>query len=189
MLLATLGRHIYLGSLFAVVSTNVLNLAVGRMIGMAEYGVFGLAQSMAVPMQTIPSVVGTVLFKDSASQPRLGRRSSLLTFLVTACALASYVVALHLVFPLIFPPEYVRATTLSSYLAVAYAMFGIGDYFNRFLGAHGRGREIKYGAITAGIANLGIAAILLPAIGVMGVVISMASAAFIYLVLMAVFYR
>ncbi|MGN6600256.1 MAG: lipopolysaccharide biosynthesis protein [Actinomycetes bacterium] len=183
------GRHVYLGSVFAVASSNALNLVLGRLVGMGQYGVFGLAQSMAIPMQTIPSVVGTVLFKDSATQPRLSRRSSALTFAVTGLAVACYVVALHVVFPVLFPPEYVKAAGLSSYLAVAYAMFGLGDYFNRFLGAHGRGREIKYGAIVVGLTNVGVAAALLPALGVMAVVISLTAASAVYLLLMVLFYR
>lgn len=183
------GGHVYLGTLFAVTSGNILNLVLGHVIGTSDYAIYGLALSMSAPLQLIPAVMGTVLFKENAQGRKLSRRSTTGTVSITAVALAGYLLVLALAFPVLFPPSYDRASTFASYLAVAYALYGLGDYFNRFVGAHGQGRFIKRGAVAAGCVNVGLSLSLIWALGIAGVILGTTCAAAVYLALMLRYYR
>jgi O-antigen/teichoic acid export membrane protein len=183
------GRHVYVGSLVAVMSGNLLNLILGHVIGMRDYALYGVALSMAVPMQMVPSIMGTVLFKQNASVGRLSARSTAATFAITGLGLAAYLLALRFAFPVVFPPEYARASGITMYLAAVYAVFGLGDFFNRFIGAHGFGTYIKRGAVIAGASNVTVSLSLMVPLGITGVIAGSATSATLYFAAMVFYYR
>lgn len=183
------GVHVYLGSLFGIASANLLALLLGVVVGMAQYGEFGLAMSMATPMQMVPAVMGTVLFRENARAQRLGSRATRVTLSITAAALAGYVLLLSVFFGQLFPPSYGQARGYAIALAAGYACFGLGDYYNRFIGAHGHGRLIKRAALAAGVVNVVVGLSLVWRFGIAGVVAGSIAAGAAYLGLMVRYYR
>ncbi len=149
----TNGLPIYVGSLIGVASGYVINLIVGALSGMEEYGLFGLAISISSPMQFIPSVMGTVSFRANAKSNRLTRNNLLFTVLISLGALVLYIGFLHLLFPL-YPGDYADALPYTIVLSIYFTAMGLGDYFNRFVSAHGFGRMINLGAVVTGLTNI-----------------------------------
>ncbi len=149
----TNGLPIYVGSLVGVASGYVINLIVGAQSGMAEYGLFGLALSISSPMQFIPSVMGTVSFRANAKSSKLSRNNLLFTVLISLAALVCYIFLLHFLFPL-YPGNYEGALPYTIVLSIYFTAMGLGDYFNRFVSAHGFGRMINVGAMVTGLTNI-----------------------------------
>lgn len=147
------GFHVYLGSLVGVASGYVTNLILGVVSGMSEYGLFGLSLSLAAPMQFIPSVMGTVLFRENYKSNSLGKLNLTITFLMSISALVFYVLFLRLLFP-IYPENYINALPYTITLSFYSTLMGLGDYFNRFISAHGFGILITRGAMISGIINI-----------------------------------
>jgi len=67
-------------------------------------------------------------------------------------------------------------------------MQGLGDYFNRFLGAHGRGKELRNGAIAAGIMNVAGYIFLVKYFGIVGAASTKLFTGIIYCSMMIFYY-
>ncbi len=182
------GWDIYLGSLVGVASGYVINAILGAAGGLAEYALLGLALSLAGPLQFIPAVMGTVQFRANSAADRLSSKNLVLTVGLTIAALVGFVVFLRLVLPL-FPDAYQGAYLYSVILAGYFAAMGLGDYFNRFISAHGHGRVINMGAITTGIANIVLSLVALQGWGVTGAVWARFVSGLVYLAYMMLAYR
>ena len=185
----TAGRRVYVGTLFAAATTSGLNVALGALLGMEKFSLFAIAYSMAVPVQMIPSTLGIVLFKQSATSDRLGRRTIRGTVFFTAFGLVAYIACILLLFPAIFPPQFQGARPYAVALAVGSACLGLGDFFNRFIGARGRADYLMYGAIIAGVVNIAATVALALRFGLSGAIWGMVMASTSYLLSMTIFYR
>lgn len=183
------GRFVYVGSVAATGMSHFLLLVVGTILPRVEYAVYALAYSMASPVQMLPAVLGAVLFRRNATSTRLSRRVIIAALLLTIAALIAYVVALVLLFPLVFPEEYAASARLASILAIAFALYGVGDFFNRFIGAHGRGKRLMLGAVLSGLTNLVVTSVLISTFGTMAAVAGVVSAGALYAALMGWGYR
>lgn len=145
------GRQVYIGSLFGVsvgclapILLNILNS------DNTFVGYFSLGIALAAPLSFLPSSIGTVYYKQFAHINRIDTK--LLLFALALCLL-SYLAFIILIYPVVsyvYPPEYSVVANYSIILAFGKLMHGCGDIFNRFLGAHGRGKELRNGALTCG---------------------------------------
>lgn len=183
------GRQVYVGSVFAIGSTHVLGIMLGRSIGMEGFAVYALALAMSSPVQVVPAVMGTVMFRRNAQADKLDVLSTRLTLVFTAGTLISYLILIELLFPVVFPPQYLAASKYAILFAFSFALYGIGDYFNRFIGAHGHGRYIQISAITAGLVNVCAALTLVHQFEIGGMVIASWLASVSYVALMVYFYK
>ncbi len=182
------GWPIYLGSLIGVASSYVINVVLGAFSGMSDYALFGLALSLSAPMQFIPSVMGTIQFRRNARAGRMSPRNIAGTIGLTVTALAAYLLVVGFVLPF-YPDAYAGALTFIIVLSSYYAMIGLGDYFNRFVLAHGHGRLINLGAVVSGLCNLAFSLLGMYLAGIPGAVVARAVSGIVYLVFMVLAYR
>ena len=98
----------------------------------------------------MPSIIGTTYFKKFATQNRIEgkvlRNSALLT--IGSCIM--YIICIKYVVAFLYNDQYQVVGEIASWLAVGMSLHGLGDMFNRFLGAHGKGMEIRNGAFICG---------------------------------------
>mgnify|MGYP003315223220 CR=1 FL=1 len=52
---------------------------------------------------------------------------------------------------LLYEDSYASVAIYAKYLAFGTTIHGIGDMFNRFLGSHGKGKELRNGAFLCGL--------------------------------------
>ncbi len=181
------GSRIYLGSLIGVASGYLINLILGAVSGMAEYGLFGLALSISAPMQFIPSVMGTVSFRSNAKSDQLTRNNLLFTLLLSVASLGAYLLFLKLLFPL-YPDNFAAALPYAQILAVYFTAMGLGDYFHRFISAHGFGQIINRGAIVTGLVNILASYVLIRGFMVTGAAVARTISGLAYLAYMSLAY-
>jgi Na+-driven multidrug efflux pump len=77
---------------------------------------------------------------------------------------------------------------ISSIIAIGSAIHGMGDYFNRFLGAHGQGKQLRNGAFVVGAVNILGYFILIKFFGIDGAAITKLAAGLIYCSMMIFYY-
>lgn len=176
------GFNIYIGSIFGVASTYIINSISGLIISLGEYGVYSLGLSLATPMQIIPSTMGNILYKESAKSAKLPKSNIVLTILISIFALLTYSAVLLFVLPKIFPAAYSNSFGLGVYLSVASSLYGLGDYFNRYIAAKGRGDYLRNASTISGIVNVIASVILMMLFGVIGLVLGRILGGFSYMI-------
>jgi O-antigen/teichoic acid export membrane protein len=89
---------------------------------------------------------------------------------------------------LLFTSRFSEAGQLARFLAFGAVAHGLGDLFNRFLGAHGRGRNLRNAAFLEGVVNVSGYLVLVGLIGTWGAAITAVLAGVGYLTCMVYYY-
>jgi O-antigen/teichoic acid export membrane protein len=132
--------------------------------------VFFLAVMLAGPLAVIPNAVATSSFRRFAEKDQIPLRVLGLAVAATGVAYLAFLFSIHVLVRLIYRPEFLPAATLACLLGAGTCMQGIAELYNRFLGSHGRGKDIRNGAFAVGIVTIASFAVLLPAYGMHGAV-------------------
>jgi len=182
------GFHVYIGVLAGVASGRLGGLSIGYFLDTTNVGFFSLASTITAPLMMIPNSVGTTFFKSFADRAKISTRVILLTIMLSICALGIFLLIMKPVFLLLYPVEFTPAIAIAYWIAFARVMHGLGDFFNRFLGAHGKGKELRNGAIAVGVINVSGHILLVYLIGVTGAAVTMIISSAVYLSMMVFYY-
>lgn len=146
------GRQVYIGSLAGVSTSYIAGLTLSYYcIDNTNVGFYTLALTIATPLSLLPSIIGTTYFKQFANQKKISNKIIIGSVLMTVITLIIFIVMIDYVVQLLYSDSYKSVSTYASFLAIATSLHGLGDMFNRFLGAHGQGKQIRNGAIVCGI--------------------------------------
>lgn len=145
------GLHVYYGSIVAVSIPYIAGVTLGFFAtNNANVAFYTLALTITAPLAMAPSVIGTTFFKQFANQSRISTKVIQLTVGTSIISIVGFVI---IIFPLVnflYDASYQSVAVYACFLAVASTAQGLGDVFNRFLGAHGQGRQLRNGAWLSG---------------------------------------
>lgn len=145
------GLQVYYGSLANVSVQYIAGLTLGLWgADNTNVGYYSLALAITAPLHTLPSIVGTTYFKQFATQASINNKVVKTTY---GMSIISYIVYAIFIFPLvdvIYSESYSTVAYFSVLLALGATFHGLGDVYNRFLGAHGRGTMLRNGAFISG---------------------------------------
>lgn len=183
------GLHVYFGSVLAV-SLGYLS---GITLGLFEnnntnVGYYTLALTMATPLLLLPGIVGTTHFKEFANEVSIKKRVIKNTVIITFLSLVLFIVMIIPLVKWIYSEDYSIVGYYACFLAIATSFHGFGDMFNRFLGAHGKGKEIRNGAIITGIIQTIGSIVLVYWLGIIGAIVTKIISSFVYFLLMLRYY-
>ena len=146
------GFNVYLGSLVAVSTGYIAGITLGQFCDdNTNVGFYTLAVTLAHPLAMLPSIIGTTYFKQFASQSRIDKKILLGSVGLTIVSCVVFVVFIKYIVLFLYNESYFCVAKYASWIAVGTCMHGLGDMFNRFLGAHGQGKQLRNGAIACGI--------------------------------------
>jgi len=182
------GFHVYIGILAGVASVRLGGLSIGYFLDTTQVGFFALASTVSIPLTMIPNAVGTTFFKTFVARTEIPKKVVAVTVLLSLVALAGFTVVIKPAFKLLYPAEFTPAISLTYLIAIAHVMHGLADFFNRFLGAHGKGKELRNGAIAVGVINVSGYILMVYLLGVKGAAITMIISGTIYLLMMLFYY-
>lgn len=182
------GIHEYTGTLFDVFTDKIAAFTILFYLTSKEVGYFSLACTVASPLALISGVVGTTFYKDFANSRILPPKPTKATVLISIISLAAFLLVIDKVFLLFYSKAYSAVIHLTYLTAFAFTLWGIADYMNRFMGAHGFGKEMRNAAFLIGISNVIGFTYLVHVFGVMGAVITKILASIIYLGSMQYYY-
>ncbi|MBE6380226.1 MAG: hypothetical protein E7047_04785 [Lentisphaerae bacterium] len=115
---------------------------------------YTLSLTLAMPLSMLPGIIGTVMFKRFAAENSIPRKVIVASVSLTLAAWVFFVLLITPVVTFFYPPAYGAVAVWASLLSLGMAIHGLGDMFNRFLGAHAQGRALRNGAILSGVVLL-----------------------------------
>lgn len=149
------GLQVYYGSLANVSVQYIAGITLGMFaLDNTNVGFYSLALTVTGPLAMLPSIIGTTYFKRFAHENCISRKILLSTFSLSLISLIGFVVLIFPIVDFLYDERYSKVALYSCLLAIGFTFHGLGDVFNRFLGAHGQGKPLRDGAFISGIIAL-----------------------------------
>jgi O-antigen/teichoic acid export membrane protein len=183
------GWHVYMGSVFGVASTSFAPLVLSFFSeSNVSVGYFSLAITVTAPLMMIPSVVGTSMFKEFANSPRIPAKATYATLISSVVTLVLFLFLVKPVILLLYTDRFIEVVPLAYIVSFAQILHGYGNYYNRFLGAHGLGKKLRNGAFLVGFSNLIGFIFLVPIFGAYGAAFTKLSSGLVFVGAMYAYY-
>ena len=145
------GFNVYLGNLASVATAYLAGITLGQFCDdNANVGFYTLAVTISGPLAMLPTIIGTTYFKRFAQQDKIESKVMKGSFLLTIATCVIYIICIKYIVAFLYDDSYEIVGSIASWLAVGMSLHGLGDMFNRFLGAHGKGEEIRNGTFMCG---------------------------------------
>jgi len=185
----TNGFPIYVGTLANVATAQSLGVLVGIYIDMESVAYYSLAIVVSGPLLMLPSVIGSTLFKSFAKQEEIPKKVLYASIGLSILSLIAFWLIIEFVLVLAYSERYLQVAPYAKILAVGMICHGMGDLFNRFIGAHGKGVMLRNGAFFSGAVLVVCCVILMPLYGALGAVWSKTISSIAYLFAMVYYYE
>ena len=184
------GFNVYLGALANVATGYIAGITLGQFCDdNANVGFYTLALTISGPLAMLPSIIGTTYFKRFAQQDRIERKVMRGSLLLTLGTCVIYIVCIRYIVAFLYDDSYQVVGDIASWLAVGMSLHGLGDMFNRFLGAHGKGKEIRNGAFLCGGVTIVGSILLVYLWQIDGAVLTKVASDIVYFAAMYAYYR
>ena len=184
------GLHVYVGSLFAVSFGYLAGISLGVFgENNIQVGFFMLASTISSPLAILPAITGTSYFKQFANEQRISNRLFLFTVCISLLSLLAFVALVYPMVIFLYDHSYLDVAWIAAFLAVATTIHGFGDMLNRFLGAHGRGKDLRNGAFACGFILLLGNVVFVYYWGINGAIATRILSSSAYLLAMSWYYR
>ncbi len=183
------GLQVYYGSLANVSVQYIAGITLGMFaLDNTNVGFYSLALTVTGPLALLPSIIGTTYFKRFAHENCISHKVLISTFSMSLLSLTGFVILVYPVIRILYDDRYADVALFASVLSVGFTFHGLGDVFNRFLGAHGQGKPLRNGAFISGaIALIGFT-IGVYYFGIWGAIVTKIVASLAYFASMIMFY-
>lgn len=183
------GFNVYLGSLVAVSTQYIAGITLGAYCeDNANVGFYTLALSLSAPMAMLPGIIGTTHFKKFSRANKISSKVIQASVGITILTLILFLAFIKYIVGFLYNDSYSSVRIYASILAFGTSFHGFGDMFNRFLGSHGRGKEIRNSAIACGITSIAGYLILVYYFGIYGAIATRITGSLVYLLCMVYYY-
>ncbi len=174
------GWQIYVGTLAGVATGQLNRLAIAYWVDNTAVGFYSLALTLTDPLKMIPNAVAASSFKEFANQRRISSKVTLAT--AGAALLAFVAIFVFLGEPLawLYTKAFAAVSPMARVVALGAVLYGFGDFYNRFMGAHGKGAALRNTAVIVGIVNVLGFFILVPLWGAWGAIATNMAVGFVY---------
>lgn len=183
------GFHVYIGFLTGVASSQFGGFAISYFVDNINVGFFFLALTITMPLTMIANVVGTTFFKDFANRNSIPEKTTKVTVILSISALLIFLLVAKRLVLFLYTEVYIAVIPMVYILSFGCVFHGLGDYINRFLGAHGRGKDIRNNSLAIFGVNIFGYTILTHAFGVAGATATRLLADLTYFCVMYYYYK
>lgn len=183
------GLQVYYGSLASVSVQYIAGITLGMFAtNNTNVGFYSLALTVTGPLAMLPSIIGTTYYRSFAHDNCISRKVLTATFLMSAVSLAGFVLLIYPIVRVLYDERYSDVALFACILSIGFTFHGLGDMFNRFLGAHGKGIYLRNGAFISGaIALLGYT-LGVYYFNIWGAIVTKVMASLAYFASMAIYY-
>lgn len=184
------GFYVFLGSLIGVGMSQLSAILISYFsIENTGVGFFALAIGFSSPLKLIPNTLATIYYKDFADKEKIPRKIFQLSLFLSLGALIFLWIVISPAISFLYGEEFMPVVNLTYVGSLGMLLYGIADFYNRFLGAHGKGKLLRNGAIAVGFGLLIFNLILIPMYSETGAVIAYAFSGIIYFSSMFIYYK
>ncbi len=185
----TYGFPVYRGAFVSLGPGYLNRLAISYWVDNTAIGFFSLASSLVEPLKLLPNAIATSSFRSFATKPRISNKILLATIILSFASLVIAIVFFGTPLSWIYTTKFNEVGPMARALGLGAILVGFGDLFNRFLGAHGKGKSLQNAAYASGIANVAGILVFVPLFGAWGAVMTAIIAGGIYFMKMLLSYR
>ena len=183
------GYHIYIGTLVSNGSFQFGTFVISYYLDNTNVGFYNLANTIAVPLSMVPQAVGTAFFKDFANLKKIPDKVIYSTIGISVAAFLAFVLIIKYVVVLLYSEEFLPVVPLIYIVSVAYLIQGFFLVINRFLSAHGIGKDLRNASFVRGFINIVGFVVLTKLYGTAGACFTLLVGTIVYFVYLYVKYR
>lgn len=183
------GFNVYVGSLCAVGFASLTDILISY-FGTSNVGVgyYSLAVTLSQPLSFVPGTIATTHYKSFSGKDRIPRKLILTTLVLSV----STMLALWLIVPpfvsYLYGVDFLPVIKLNLFVSLGVLLYGLADFFNRFIGANGEGKILRNASFIVGFVSLTSNLLLIPKFAEYGASYAKIAAGFIYLIVIYIFY-
>jgi O-antigen/teichoic acid export membrane protein len=145
------GFNVYIGSVLAVGASSLSGILISFFSAdNTKVGLFYIASQLAAPLALIPNIIATVSFRKFANETTIDKKLEIKVLLISLMSLVATFILGDFIILNIYGQDYKQAVFLLYILAVGSVLYGISDFYNRFLLSNGRGRELRNTSLIVG---------------------------------------
>ena len=138
------GFPIYIGSVLSVGASNFVGVLLGILsVDNSSVGFYNIALQISIPLSMIPNIIATVLFKHFVSTDVISKKILCLLLLLCLFIYICIIVFSKPFIALVFGEGYLSSVALLKYMSLGFLLYGIADFFNKFLLSKGEGKELR----------------------------------------------
>ena len=166
------GKYIYKGRIFVVSAYNIDRLLIGYFMGSKDVGFYGLANSMATPINSLSNAMSSAMFKTLANSSKIPSAvlKANLAWVFLAFILANAFG--YLIIKFYLKKEYGDVSLLLLLISIAVCFQALYQPYNAWIGGHGYGKELKNANIKMTIVTAVSSVLLVYIMGAVGACIS-----------------
>lgn len=184
------GFSVYLGSVFAVGFSQLTGVLISYFSpDNSGVGYYSLAMTIAAPLAFIPNVIATTHYKDFSVSNKVPQKLLKVTAGISIAALIATNILVGPFIKIFYGIEFSPVIRLTYIVSFGIIMNGLADFFNRFLGSHGKGKALRNSAFIVGLSVLILNVSLIPLFGEKGAAWTTFFSGIIYFVCMYLYYR
>lgn len=184
------GFNIYLGSLFSIGAAQLTGLLISFWGNdNVEVGYFNLANQICIPLTLVPNIISTVYFKEFAMSKVVDKSLFKLILFISFTIFACLFFFSKNIIIFMYGVTYEAAAEVLLFLSVGALLYGMADFFSRFLFANGKGKELRNSAFIIGISLSLMNFILIKYYNAMGAAYARIFSGCIYAILMYYYYK
>jgi len=166
------GIHVYIGRVIDVSTYNIDRLLIGYFIGTKDVGFYGLANSMATPINSLSNAMSSTMFKTLANSSKIPSAvlKANLAWVFLAFILANTLG--YLIINFYLKEEYSDVLLLLLLMSIAVCFQALYQPYNAWINGHGYGKELKKANIKMTIMTALSSILLVPTMGAIGACVS-----------------
>lgn len=177
------GKHVYIGSLAMVANAKLTPIIISFFgADNVDVGLYSLALVICNPIYLVSNTVATTYFKRFASHYKIPVRLILIVTVISVILLTLTFFFIEPVVLFVYSKDYLDVVPIVYIVAIGVIMHGLGDVFNSFMGAHGKGISLRNVSFITGSILLISNIILIPDYGAIGAGYAKLLASIAYLV-------
>ena len=159
------GMHVYVGRVIDVSTYNIDRLLIGYFMGSKDVGFYGLANSMATPINSLSTAMSSTMFKTLANSSKIPPAvlKANLAWVFLAFVLAN--ILGYLIINFYLKEEYSDVLLLLLLMSIAVCFQALYQPYNAWINGHGYGKELKKANIKMTIMTALSSILLVPIMG------------------------
>ena len=184
------GFNVYIGSLSAVGFSQLTGILISYFAkDNSGVGYYSLAATIAAPLSFIPNVIATTHYKDFSTSTSIPRKLMIITLIISLLALLLIILLVSPFIKYFYGSEFYPVIFLTYFVSIGVILYGLADFINRFLGAHGKGKSLRNSSLMLGLCTMIFNITLIPRFGESGAAYTLMFSGLIYISFMYLYYR
>ena len=184
------GIQVYFGNLFSTAFTALMPIFLSFFgEDNAGVGFYSLSLMLSQPLSFIPVVVAVSHYQKFADYKAIPRKLMMTTFLISVSAMLFLWIIVAPFINVFYTPDFSPVIYLTIISSLGTLLYGISDFFSRYLMAQGKGKPLRNSSFIVGFTTLALSVALIPWIHETGAAITHVGAGLIYFFIILYYYK